>query len=391
MDVDDKWISSDPRTSKLVIRFWVKGFPKQFFISTGLKDTKRNREIVRSKRDAIANDIVLNRFDETLVSYQFSQKPKIKVQSSLPKQQYSLADLWEKYTEFQSKQLEQTTIRGKYKCINSIISRLPTQSLENASKIRDYLLDNYSHFTTWESLTYITRCCGWAVDSSLISDNPFLKLQIQKPKKKSQDENDYRAFTLEQRDTIIKAFENHHNYSHYSSLIKLLFWCGCRHGEAFALTWGDVSDDCTRISIRKSCNASAVNKGTKNGKRRTFSCQQESRLQELLFSIRPSSLDSSQLIFTSKAGCPMRTHTLFHAWNKHNTPYGEKLGVVQQLAKSQALPYLNAYSTRHTFGTWAISSGISPDKVAYWMGDDVATVLKYYCHPDVSSVQCPDF
>lgn len=68
---EDQWISADNRTQKLVIRFWVKGFPKQFFISTGLKDTKRNREIVRSKRDAIANDIALERFDSTLKSYQF--------------------------------------------------------------------------------------------------------------------------------------------------------------------------------------------------------------------------------------------------------------------------------------------------------------------------------
>lgn len=68
---EDRWISSDARTKKLVIRFWVKGFPKQFFISTGLKDTKRNREIVRSKRDAIATDIALGRFDQALKSYQF--------------------------------------------------------------------------------------------------------------------------------------------------------------------------------------------------------------------------------------------------------------------------------------------------------------------------------
>ncbi|MEH2310733.1 MAG: DUF3596 domain-containing protein [Nostoc sp.] len=100
---ENKWITSDARTEKLVIRFWVKGFPKQFFISTGLKDTKRNREIVRLKRDAIANDITLNRFDPSLISYQ----------SRIPKQQlpiitqYSICELWEKFTEFQDKQLDQ--------------------------------------------------------------------------------------------------------------------------------------------------------------------------------------------------------------------------------------------------------------------------------------------
>jgi integrase len=53
----DKWINVDKRSQKLVIRFHVKGFDKQFFLSTGLKDTKRNREIARSRRDAIAKKL----------------------------------------------------------------------------------------------------------------------------------------------------------------------------------------------------------------------------------------------------------------------------------------------------------------------------------------------
>ncbi|WP_242038916.1 hypothetical protein [Anabaena lutea] len=51
----------------------------------------------------------------------------------------------------------------------------------------------------------------------------------------------------------------------------------------------------------------------------------------------------------------------------------------------------NPYSTRHTFATWAIASGITPDKVALWIGDEVATVLKHYCHPNVVEADCPDF
>jgi integrase len=61
------------------------------------------------------------------------------------------------------------------------------------------------------------------------------------------------------------------------------------------------------------------------------------------------------------------------------------------LAQKGLIPYLHAYSTRHTFATWAIATGCTPDKVAYWIGDDVQTVLKYYCHPSVSATECPDF
>ncbi|ALF55473.1 hypothetical protein ACX27_25825 [Nostoc piscinale CENA21] len=66
-------------------------------------------------------------------------------------------------------------------------------------------------------------------------------------------------------------------------------------------------------------------------------------------------------------------------------------GVVTELAENGLVPYLKLYSTRHTFATWAITSGASPEKVAYWLGDDVRTVLAYYCHPNVTKTECPDF
>ncbi|MBG1267770.1 Arm DNA-binding domain-containing protein [Nostoc sp. WHI] len=74
---EDMWISADSRSGKLIIRFRVRGLGKQFFIATGLKDTKRNREIVRSRRDAIATDIALSRFDSTLKSYRFGASATI--------------------------------------------------------------------------------------------------------------------------------------------------------------------------------------------------------------------------------------------------------------------------------------------------------------------------
>jgi len=33
--------------------------------------------------------------------------------------------------------------------------------------------------------------------------------------------------------------------------------------------------------------------------------------------------------------------------------------------------------------TWAITSGVSPDKVALWIGDQVETILRHYCHPNL--------
>ncbi|MGF1989115.1 MAG: tyrosine-type recombinase/integrase [Nostoc sp. ZfuVER08] len=396
MNDDDKWINVDPRTKKLSIRLRVRGFDKQFYVSSGLKDTKRNREIVRTKRDAIANDITLGRFDSTLESYQFraSSKPISVAIASQKIYQHDLQQLWERYTEFQSSQLEKTTILTKYRSIANRIDRLPTRSLEDAAKIREWGIRHLTHYTVWDLLNYLSQCCSWAQESGLIFDNPFGKLKIQKPKRKS-DKEDYRAFTLEQRDLIIKTFENHSLYSCYAPLIKFFFLTGARPGEVFALTWADISGDCCRISLNKSCNIHKVRKGTKNGKKRVFPTESGSKLQQMLLDYRPATYNPADLVFRSKTGCQMNSGIMFSFWREWKSGSGEKIykypGVVKTLADEGRIPYLKPYATRHTFATWAITKGISPDKVALWIGDTVETVLEYYCHPIVVGAECPDF
>lgn len=394
MTDEDKWINVDPRTKKLSLRFRVRGFSSQFYISTGLKDTKRNREIVRSRRDAIQTDISLGRFDHTLDSYQFHPAGKEnKIQTSKKiKHQYNILELWNKFTDFQETQLEQTTILDKYVYISKYCQRLPTLSLDKASEIRDYLVKNNSQFSAKLILDYFNGCCRWAVDSRLINDNPFATLTLAKPKTKVKDD-DCRAFTLEERDIIINAFENHGLYSHYAAIIKFLFWTGCRPGEAFALTWNDISDDCCKISINKSCNKYKILKSTKNNRKRIFPTQQGSKLQELLLSLRDE--NTTGLIFRSRTGLPMTSDLLKPAWTGYTCKQYGKLyrytGVVKELAEQGIIPYLKPYSTRHTFATWAIAQGVSVDKVALWIGDTVETVLRFYCHPNVVEAECPDF
>ncbi|MEH2069772.1 MAG: tyrosine-type recombinase/integrase [Nostoc sp.] len=387
---EDKWISSDPRTKKLVLRFWVKGFPKQFFISIGLKDTKRNRDIVRLKRDAIATDIALNRFDSSLKSYQYPFAREVATLAKEIESPCTLQELWERFTQFKTSQVEQTTILAKYRSMANYIKRLPSQLPEDAVQIRDWILANLTHYMAWETLNCLSRCCDWSYDSGFIERNPFFKLKIPKPKNKSTSDY-YKAFTLEQRDLIIQTFEEHSLYAHYAPLVKFLFWTGCRPGEAFALTWDDISANRCRIYINKSCNTHRIHKGTKNGKKRMFPCQNGSRLQKLLLDICPAQYQQHDLVFLSKTGRPMTSGIMFAFWSEWRSGSFKYPGLVKELAQLGKIPYLKPYATRHTFATWAISSGVSPDKVALWIGDTVETVLTYYCHPEIVSAECPDF
>jgi integrase len=386
MDDENKWIAVDKRSSRLWIRFRVKGHPKQYQIATGLKDTKKNRELVRIKRDIIANDIALGQFDPSLERYQFKAGKHLPPSSPPSKNEPTLGELWTMFTEYQSGQVEQTTIYSVYKTVGSTINRLPTQSLKDAPKIKNWLVEKVSPLMARKYFRYFEQCCRWAVEEGVLTINPFESIKIKF--KKTQPKDDCKAFTTEQRDLIIKSFEEHPRYGYYASLVKFLFWTGCRHGEAFALKWTDVSEDCLKINFSKSRNLLHLEKGTKNGKTRAFSCTKGSKLNTLLLTMKLDRKSKNSPIFLSKRGSRMSSSILTRVWNKD---CDRNVGVVRGLAEKGLVPYRSPYSTRHTFASGAIASGATPDKVAYWVGDSVSTVLRYYVHPAASKIDCPDF
>ncbi|HYW20309.1 MAG TPA: tyrosine-type recombinase/integrase [Nodularia sp. (in: cyanobacteria)] len=375
-------VTSDPKTKKLVIRFRVSGYPKQFYLSTGLKDNKSNRAIVDSRWELIQREISLSEFDPSLNRYRFGVK-KISIREE---RKYTLPELWAKFTAFQEQILAVSTI-SNYAFTARVIAKIPTST---GVEIRNHLLENYSYHTARKIISDLSRCHDWAINEKLSTDNPFKSLSLSKPKKSSHEK--IAAYTLQQRELIIFSFENHPKFSHYTSLIKFLFWTGCRPGEAFSLTWDDVSPDCSKITISKSyASAVRLTKGTKNGKRRIFPCSVGGKLQTLLVEMRSHEPKADELLFTSPTGKQLSLKILEKVWRGNQTRQYFYPGVVKELADKGLVPYLKLYSTRHTFATWAIALGATPDKVAYWLGDDVTTVLMYYCHPEISKSDCPDF
>ena len=377
-------ITVEPKTQKLNIRFRVAGYSKQFYLSSGLKDSAKNRTIVEARWEEIQRDIALGRFDSTLKSYKFGSK-NLNTENQYPV--LTINELWKQFCEFKGRLIKPSTVNN-YETFGKILLKLP-QSLQSAPQLREQLLKEHSYHVARQVLLLLCSACDWAVDSKLILTNPFKSLVL--PKQRNMTES-IKAFTLEQRDLIILAFETSATYSCYANLIKFLFFTGCRPGEAFALCWGDVSHDCTKITINKSYATRVASLGaTKNNKKRVFSCGIGSKLQNLLLSIRPLALDENSLVFRSTLGQRVNLRILWRAWSGYWSKKKFYSGVVKQLSDKGQVPYLSVYGTRHTFATWEIAHGASPEKVAYWLGDTIQTVLIYYCHPDVTKSEAPDF
>lgn len=188
------------------------------------------------------------------------------------------------------------------------------------------------------------------------------------------------AWSEEERDIIIGAFYERKvqnskidKTDYIAPLMDFLFNVGCRHGEAFALTWSDVSNDFTYVNISESYSSSQrIVKCTKTGKNRLTPLNL--RMQEMLRKFKPVNASPSDLIFKKKKGGNLSTKNIHHYWNpKKNT------SVIGNLIKEGKLSkYFNSYSTRRTFVSVQISKGASVVDVARWVGDNPKTILEHY-------------
>ena len=316
----------------------------------------------------IQDDIEAGIFDPTLEKYKPESGFKPKVLG-----QYSLLELWDKYTEYKKPQLSVTHYEINYcsRYRNSILE-LPNPSLINAIAIRDHLLKTKTPATAKQLLVQYNACCNWAVDSKLIAKNPFEGMAA-KIKNKRHDAEAIDPFTATERDAIIKAFEEHPHYRHYANFVKFLFLTGARTSEAIGLRWAHVNQQCTMITFQEALTK-GVRKDTKTGKSRRFPCGDV--LQSLLLSIRPDNYQPDDLVFLNSDGRPIKAASFTHnAWKGDHG----KAGIVTKLIEEGKVErYRPQYCTRHTFITEALQDGTSVSQIARWTGNSADTLLRHY-------------
>lgn len=371
--------SVESAQGRLRIRFRVNGQQKAF--SLGLADTSENR--VRG--EAIARqmhlDLLANNFDTTLNKYKPHTHLAV-IEAFKPKPEIDLLSLWGKYTEFRSKQVEATTLAKNYARVANHIKNLPSNSLEDAVEIRDFLITNKSAYTTKRILTQLNACCNWGLKSKLIKSNPFNNMagEIQLTKN-SMEAIDIDPFSKAEREVIIEAFRAHPKYKCYAPFVEFLFLTGCRTSEAIALKWKHINSDCSRITFSEAVvniPSGKVRKGLKNQDKRIFPCNKQ--LQSFLLSIKPSDLDTEKSVFTSIKGNDVNPCT-FNAlcWHGSKHQGKEYVGIVKQLAQEGKIDhYRPQYQTRHTFITLCIDAGIDAKDVARWVGNSPEVIYKHY-------------
>lgn len=329
-------------------RYLFNGIQKYIYL--GIPDTPNNRQAALAKAQVISSDIAFDRFDYSLDKY----KPA----STTDRENFGLNELWQKYTEYKQKFLAPSTIERDFKRVEIHLSKLPSDNLKSARKIRKHIIESLSPATAKRVLMYVSACCQWAMEEDLIKFNPFKELpSIRAPKAKDID-----PFTKAERDEIITAFERNRYYKYYSGFVKFLFLTGCRTSEAIGLQWKHIAPDMESITFSEAL-VGKHRKSTKTGTIRRLPVNNQ--LRDLLLSVKPEKIDPEALVFPSPKNLPINSRNFVRkAWK----------GVLKNLP----IRYRSQYNTRHTFISLCLEEGVKVNQISKWVGNSAETIWKHY-------------
>lgn len=363
-------------------------------ISTGLTVCPENQGKVEQTAWAIHYDILSGNFDATLVKYGLVRLSV--VQPSKPKQ-LSILEIYDRYCEARKGTIAITTFeihfKGSYrKAIAETIEAIGFDALA----IRNYLLEHRAKNVVRECLRHLSKAHQLAMKHGYALSNPFdgMAEEIKSNKGKGKaainddDENedsDTRAFTVEEMNAIIEAFESSSRKQHLAPFIKFLFWTGCRTGEAIALKWRDIKWDNELIVFRRSYSHElGIFKGTKTGVIRYFPMPKNGQLWNLLKSLPERELDD--VVFVSKQGKIIRNPIVRRVW--HGDRHCNQLGVIPELIEQgKVSQYLKLYATRHTFISHQVNIHKIPiTTVAQWVGNGAMVANNNYLDRDRMTV-----
>lgn len=290
-----------------------------------------------------------------------------------------LRRLWSKYTQFRAGHLAPSTVKRDYRKIERRLKRLEqSQTAGNAIAIRDWLLEHYSHETARRTLVQLNACTKWAMESELITRNPFAGVpgQLKRPRR---SERAWAAFTREERDRIIQEFDIQH--PQYGPWVKFLFWTGCRPEEAAALRWEHCAADCRELLIAEALPVDMKEaQSTKNYKTTRFPCN--ARLQRLLRELEPYPRRRQDWILPAVKGSRFDYHNF-------QTRYWKPL--VEELHERGFVAfYLSQYHTRHTFITEGLKAGVSVQDMAYLCRVSTTVLYRHYLDR-TRSITVPEF
>ena len=342
----------------LRFRWSFKG--KRYGFSMGVPDTVVNRIVAEGKARVIEGDMVTGNFDDSLDKY----RPM-----TIAKTEVTVTVLFEKFQTHKTKTLYSQSL-AKYKALHKpLLTFFKTKAagkvdLGAAEKFRDYISLGASPATVRERLTTLNACWEWGIKTKLLTSNPWGEVirSVKVPPKQRPN-----PFTKPEVEAILDGFRTSPVYGHYADFVEFLVSTGCRPGEASALQWKHLSDDCSVIWIGESLTRDGERKPTKTNRSRRF--RLPLRVSAML-KVRYVGQSPDVLVFPAPRGGRIDDHNFCtRAW--------------VHVLTTASIEYRTPYNCRHTFISHSLERGMAPVTLAEIVGNSVKVLLERYA-ADVS-------
>lgn len=328
----------------------------------GLKDTKTNRRKLQSLILEIEADIEQGQLDTTLKKYQFQLNDD---------DRFTCSELFQRWLKHKSNFVDSRTLDW-YRPIakNMTESNLADRSAEidadTATGFYYWLkCSNLKPDTIRRRIDALKACWDWGKNRYIVKTNPWTEIgdSIKVPAADRPQ-----PFTADEVRKILAGFEEF--YPELFPFVKFLLGTGCRLGEARALEWKNVSDNCSRVEIKAQLSRSGKRKPTKTGKNRTLNLPLS--LQQMLSSRKGK---EQKLVFTFQ-GEPISDYGFYSRWRR--------------VLKKIGVQYRKPYNTRHTFVSHCLEDNCNPVEIAQQTGHNVRVLFDHYAGSLGSSPKLPE-
>lgn len=338
---------------------------RRHFLALGVRDDEAGRLYAETLANQIRLDMLRGDFDGTLNRYRPAEQ---RVENR------TLGDVWAEFERWKGARVSKQTMlayRSTYRRLSTIVSdRRPFSSINesDARRLLDASRDLKPQSIRLRLASLIT-VWGWAIKKGYATENPW---KVAREEIDDLPPTRIQPFQEDEVTAIIAWFYGHSTYSYYADFVRFCFATGCRTGEAVGLSWTDLSDDLTTVTIAYSYWREEGLKSTKTGHSRQF--RLPASITEMLQQRR--SLATSEIVFPTKRGGRINSDMfLMRAWKRALTELG--------------IPYRRFYVTRATFVTHALKKGVPPQAIAAITGHSLKILFKHYAGL-IGSAEAPE-
>ena len=395
---------------------------KQKYISVGCKNTSDSLLEAKAKLLELRKDLENGKFNPADVSKYKCSNKKVKEYRRYEAREVTATELFNDYQHHRFANQNNGVGLENYKSFFNAIKKSPCQDVlttKGQTEIADYLCAKSGYKIVKNVLAIMDKAIKRGIDKGTLPQNTpniFIKRKLEYLNNNKQERKQYPlmltkrgyfrdhnkiAWNKKEMGIIIKAFRDRHKWSIYYKkcdikclLIEFLFYTGVRHGEAYGLKWGALTDDFSGATIREAFSSGVrVQKSTKNQKIRKIELSPSA--QNILIRVRDFykcmgiGTKNNDYVFVKENGKPFVNADFNMLWRGQSgsKKVKEKIGIVTQLFLDKKLPvYMEMYSTRRTYASLMAQGAFLPKEkrnpdpatVAEYIGDNIQTVIDHY-------------